>query len=543
MEEQTVESLSVELSDARTANAHLAANFGEAIAELELAVEDRGWNKSGSGADMRNFSRAGLRIIARESFLFQQKNPIVHRAANLLADYTFGLGVTIKSDHPDVDTVVQEFMADPKNKAELTTVLRMAATDIDLQIDANLFVRFFISTKGRVRVRCIAFDEIEDVITDPEDCKTPWFYVRKVPGESTKYVAYPDWKYRPADKTPTVKVEAGQTIDVDWTTPIYHIKTNARRGQKFGTSELYPAQDWARAHNSFLTDWSIITKSYARLAWDVVKKGNAAARAALKAQLDSGISTDSRVPSPATGSMALHDEDTTIRPLKTAGATTKAEDGRRLLLQACAALGWPETFFGDVSVGSLATAKSLDRPTELRCLNRQRLWAEIWTEILTFVAMIAGEYGIEGLKGGWGVGEWGEPEWVWMDDPESTPEGEEVGPLDPSISVTFPDLVERDMKEAVEAAVAAAPFLEGEFIAEALLHILGEKDVEEILERMFPDGGPTEEENNLRDAVKELSTSIQQGAVDGEEDKDAVVGAMAEAFVEAIRRLQEDKNE
>jgi len=536
---ETVAGLSAKLSEAQETNAVLLANMQEAVAELELAIEDQGWLKSGSGATMRDFSRDGLRAICRESFLFYEKNPLIHRAVLLEKDYVFGLGITIKGDHPGVDAVVQQFLSDKKNEAELTTVLRMAETNTDLKIDANIFIRIFTNSMGRVRVRCVPFDEIEDVVCNPEDRKEPWYYVRTRP--DGKQEALPDWRYRPANKPASIKPDASSpSIPVDWSTPIYHVSVNRVRGQKFGVSELYAAQDWARAHNKFLSDWATIVRSYARFAWDVVKKGSAAARAALKNQLDSGISSGQRAPSPATGSAAIHDEDVQVRPMKTAGATTSADDGRRILLQVCAATGWPETFFGDVSVGTLATAKSLDRPTELRCINRQRLWQMLWEELLEYVAQVAAEHKLEGLSGGWAKGDWNEEEFVWGVDTTSDDPDKMGEPIDPHVSVTFPDLVERDMKESVEAIVAASPLIpDAQFSAEALLRVLGEKDIEEIMERMFPDG-ESPEAQNMRDMVGSLQGAIDQMAAGQEQDRAEVVGAMAEAFVEAIRKLQED---
>jgi hypothetical protein len=50
-----------------------------------------------------------------------------------------------------------------------------------------------------------------------------------------------------------------------------------------------------------------------------------------------------------------------------------------------AATGMPEFFFGDANVGNHATAKTLDRPTELKFLDRQTLWADIHQDILQYV--------------------------------------------------------------------------------------------------------------------------------------------------------------
>ena len=60
----TVANLSEELVALREELSIDRANYEEAIRELELELEDVGWNRiSGSGADKREFTRDGLRKI------------------------------------------------------------------------------------------------------------------------------------------------------------------------------------------------------------------------------------------------------------------------------------------------------------------------------------------------------------------------------------------------------------------------------------------------------------------------------------------------
>jgi hypothetical protein len=49
----------------------------------------------------------------------------------------------------------------------------------------------------------------------------------------------------------------------------------------------------------------------------------------------------------------------------------------------------PETFFGDASTGSLATAVSLDRPTELKFTEIQRRWTHTIKTLLEYALMCA----------------------------------------------------------------------------------------------------------------------------------------------------------
>lgn len=498
--ELSVSELSERLERAERGFAITESNFQEKISELEYELEERGWDRLYGSMDLE-FSRDALRRIARESRLFYMKNPLVKRAIDLENSYVFGQGVTIEADQETVDAVIQSFIADELNRGELTTPRAMVSQNTDLKIDGNLFLCFFKNGVGDLRVRAVPFDEIQDVISNPQDAKEPWYYLRRrVPrssllGEiaaSEPDRLHPDWQYTPQQRPPSYK-----GIAIDWDHPVYHVAVNRLSGQRFGLSEVYAAQDWARAYNEFLANWATITRSLARFAWKIVTKGGADQRALVKGKLDSGIMAggDTYTPAPSAGSVHIETAGAAdLQPIKTAGATTSPSDGRRLLLMVCAAMGFPETFFGDAQVGTLATAKSLDRPTELAMLGRQRLWSEIMENVCTYVVEMKARSGtVDGLGGEEVLDDWDELKWVYSDDPET---GE---PLNVHVSIDFPDVVERSVTERVDAVVKAATMgglgsfagtIDPEYTTRQLLIALGEKSVEEVMEQLFPAEAP-----------------------------------------------------
>ena len=473
------------------------ANLQERISELEYELEERGWDRLYGSQDLE-FSRDALRRICRESRLFYLKNPLIARSIDLENAYVFGQGLTIQADHPLVDEVVQSFISDELNRSEITTPRAMTRKNADLKIDGNLFIAFFTNDAGDVRVRTIPFDEIQDVISNPEDAAEPWFYVRRrlprssilqdiaIPAAET---LHPDWQYTPPSNMRQMEYRG---IRIDWDHPVYHVSVNRLSGQRFGLSEVYAAQDWARAYNEFLANWATITRALARFAWKVVTKGGPTQRAAVKSVLDSGISSDQYNPAPAAGSSWIESEAAVnLQPIKTAGATTSPADGRRLLLMVAAAMGWPETFYGDADVGTLATAKSLDRPSELTMLGKQRLWTEIIENITSYaIEQKARASQLRELSGQEMEDDWGEMKWYYADDPETG------DPINIHISIDFPDIVERSVTERVDAVVKAATLggmgtfagtLDAEYTTRQLLSALGEKSVEEVMSDFFPE--------------------------------------------------------
>jgi len=216
----------------------------------------------------------------------------------------------------------------------------------------------------------------------------------------------------------------------------------------------------------------------------------------------------------------------------------------------CAATGLPETFYGDVSVGTLATARSLNRPTELSFSLRQLLWESIWEDICEFVIQTKADVGyksddpeIKGsLTGEWEDDAWEEQHFVYDDDTENEDADKKSNPIDTSVSVDFPSLVEDDQKAQVDAIVAAATLngnplagtLDAKYTTERLLRVLGETSIEEVIEKLFPEGEEPEAVavagavNDLQQAIEALSEA--QG-----NSRDDVVKELVETFKEAFK--------
>jgi hypothetical protein len=540
----TVEELAEELRIDR-------ANFRERIAELELELEDRGWTKL-SGGNKKAWTRDALRRISDESFLFRMKNPIIRRAVLTQSNYVFGQGVTVKAVHPVVDEVVQAFMLDKKNQKVFTSAPAMVKAEGDLWITANLFFVLIKNDEGDVRISTIVFDEIEDTVTNPEDKNETWYFLRQwtPKGGVMKKEYYPALDYNPETKDPTYD---GKPIN--WDKPVQHVMVNVVLDQKFGTSEIYAAQDWARAYNKFLADWSTIVRSYARFAYDITKKAGSGGLIAAKNKLDSKISQDQFQPSPATGSAFVHDEATKIAPIRTGGATTAAEDGRRLLLMVCADTGLPETFFGDASVGTLATAQSLNRPTELGFSLRQRMWESVIETMTAYAIQCKADVGYKSddpekkgnLTGEWVDDSWGEQTFIYADDTENEDPAKRDQPIDVTVLVDFPPLVEDDMKSHVEAIMTSAtlnghPFagtLNAEYTTEQLLRALGETSIEEVMEKLFPEGEEPEAQA-ITGAVQDLQQAIEALSEANQMDRAETVKLLAETFVLAFKEATKE---
>jgi hypothetical protein len=480
-------------------------DLSERLADLELALEDVNWLRLGLESEVE-FSRQGLTKITQLARYVYLKNPLIQRGVNVQVYYVFGQGMNISAKDEGINEVIQSFLDDEKNKAELTSHQARMYKEADLQVESNIFFTFFTDS-GRVRIRTIPFDEVSEIVKNPEDSKDPWYYKREWvqsslnfesgTGQSKSMVAYyPDWRHNPTDKPKTI-----DNKDVMWDSPVYHVKVGGLSRMSFGVSEVYAAIDWARAYKEFLENWATIVKAYARFAWKVSGVSGAGVEAVKKkfeSTLSTGVETN---PPPLTASTLIEPGSSKMEPIRTAGATTTADDGRQLKLMAAMVFGMPETFFGDVSVGTLATAKSLDRPTELKMVSRQTLWADIHRNILNYVLARAIE--AKTLQGS-----------VTEED-DGTPRLEFPVGVDPTVNIKFPAILEHDVTESVTSIVDAATLkgqppagtLDMPTVSRMLLTALGEDDIDELIDKLYP-AGESVAETKLIAAVKALEEAI-----------------------------------
>lgn len=521
--------------------------FQERLAELELALEDQSWARLAADGD-QDFSRGALRQIAKMARIYWLKNPLIKRSVYIQTSYVFGLGVNIQGRHALVNQVVQGFLGDLKNQAELTSHQARMAKESEMQVDANLFFALFVHpVTGHVRIRTIPFAEIEDVIYNPDDAKDPWYYKRVRTKRwfdmnrgdwrtTQETIYYPAMRHNPKGGHPRTIGGA----KVEWNVFVYHVGVNKLSDMKFGVSDLYAAIDWAKAYKDFLQDWATIVKSYARFAWQFTTKGGARGVAQVKSKLGSALSASNGAetnPPPAAGSIAINTEAGKLEPIKTAGATTDAEDGRRMLLMVCAATGIYEHYYGDPSTGNLATSKSMERPMELMFKDRQTLWKDVLLDILEFVIDCAAKAPAGPLSAGAivSLNEYGEEIVTLGLDPET---GE---PIDRHVDVDFPDILQHDVKERVEAIIAAGT-LDGKTpagvdlktLTKMLLVALGEDNVDAMIEVLFPEGW--EDDRAAKDAAKAAAVA-QALAGQAAEKQDAGMAEAVRSLREAVRKL------
>ena len=469
--------------------------FRERYWELESALSA---NAEGVlavvGNDEPDFSRGALRIMHRQAMLYYLKNPLIRRGVRVQSHYIFAQGVTVNLPDDASKAAFDLFWDDEDNRREWSSATRLATLDRKLQIKGNLFALFFIDrVMGTCQVREIDVDEIEEILPDPDDATRPAFYKRvtrrrmfnarngtyAVTAEET-IEFYPDWHYTPATRPATI---GGKTVH--WDQPMAHFTRDQFGKCAIAPSEIFSVLDWSRGYTRFLETRLTVAAALSRIVMKITnatKNGAANAKRALMSRFAEAKQT------PGTGDdvggTAFQTPGQNIEAVNVKGATIHPDEGRAQKLMVCAGFGFGETFFGDVSVGTLATATSLERPTELAMMECQVFWKEVLGQMASFVLLQAAKAPASAYSKAAKVGKSATNgrgrEWVLYRDADGV-----YRPLSPDVD--FPPLLHHEIDLQMNAVTAAAQLVPlKKLIARHALSALGEDDPDEAL-ALLPD--------------------------------------------------------
>ena len=474
----------------------------ESLADVELAREDAGWRRMSFEADVA-FTREGLRTSAQLCRALAVTNPILKRGISLRTAYIWGSGVTInaratgKNDaneaEQDVDTVVQDFLADPDTLRVLTSAGAHLQNERTVATDGNLFTALWTNrATGKVRPRLIPFDEIVQVIANPEDRNERWFFLRQyvaqvvedgtLPGtrrirKETRRVLYPSIDFRPA-----VRPKSYDGIPVEWDAPVAELQVNGLDTWDFGIGDAFAVLPWVRAYADILTDWARLFKALSRFAFRTSNPSSRVAKQASAAQRTAaaGLPAPNGHNSSAGASVNLGPGQT-LEAIPKTGAIIDSESGRPIAAMVAAGLDVPVTMLlSDPGVtGARAMGETLDKPTELMAKMRRDEWSDYLRRILGYVIDMSAKAPGGALKRARIIRD-GSRETIVL-----------AGDTDRTIEVNWPDLSELSLKELVDAIVAAddtekLPPLE---IVKLLLAAFNIRDTDEILAKVTDEDG------------------------------------------------------
>ena len=343
----------------------------EATAEVEqsLSLEDSGWIKLGGvGEDV--IPDTERRTFVQRARRYYTYDPLARQAIRLWTDYSFGAGMTWQSEDEAVTEILDAFWGDKMNQAVLSAQGQRKSSD-RLLVDGETFFAIFLASGGKATIRRIDPLEITEIITDPDDLENIRFYKREWTDRQGRMKS---GIYRSIlnPKGESALNSAGATISPTEDALVYHVVYNTI-GQR-GNSILIPALSWIYEYRRFLASRVAIVLALARFAWKTKLTGGQAAVDAIRAVTNEQY--------PQAGSHWVENQAATLEPIRAdSGARNAYDDGRMLKLQVCAAVGLPEQYFGDISIGNLATAKTVELPVLKMFQSYQQVWRDVYQDI------------------------------------------------------------------------------------------------------------------------------------------------------------------
>lgn len=355
--------------------------FNEILQEAYKAVdtllgnEDKGWVQLG-GTSGGEFPMAQRPLAIQRSRYYAQIDPMAAQSLRLWTDYTFGTGLTWQTDEESVKEIMDAFWYGHDNAACLSCAGQRKSSH-NLLRDGIIYFAIFLGTGADAKLRRIDPLEIEETICDPEDSDTVMYFKRvwmdAQSKQRTEY--YRSWQNvkdtAAADSSGTLRQKTQDAI-------IYRLERDPN-----GLPLLLPALDWIKLYRQFLASRAAIMLALARFAWRSKVKGGTAAVATLQNQVDQTR--------PDAASWMVENEGVDTQPIKTdTGAGNAKTDGDMLKLMICAATGIPMQYFGDVSAGQYATAKTVELPMIKMFESYQSVWEDTYNDICDIILEAAG---------------------------------------------------------------------------------------------------------------------------------------------------------
>jgi hypothetical protein len=243
-----------------------------------------------------------------------------------------------------------------------------------LLVDGEIFFAVFLGN-GEATVRRINPLEITEFITDPDDIENVRFYKRSwTDTQSKQHDEYYQSFANPKNEACLDSV--GKSIQKTQDALVYHLAINDL--EQRGNSYLLPVIEWVKLYRKFLASRVAVMLALARFAWKVKVQGGASAVSATKA-----VYHETEIKA---GSTSIENMGADLQPIRTdSGAAQAYQDGRQLKLQISAGTGWPEQYYGDISIGNLATAKTVELPVQKMCESYQAVWQGAYTDIFDLI--------------------------------------------------------------------------------------------------------------------------------------------------------------
>ena len=422
-----------------------------------FAGEDNEWayvEMSTGDADRDSVDWESCQRAARLAYKYWVHNPLIRRGVETITQYVFGRGFSITAEDKDVRNAAQTAWMNADVQNQMTGTRGLHRFCSIGQVYGNLFFVLFPPDSNMKKVRRFEMSQVQRVLTDRWGDPVMWLVAYYDPLEDEPKEPVREWvrSIHFMDREITLPDgEEDREINNDYF--IQHVTFGTLVGP-LGLPTFWPGLAWAKAYKNFLEDFAVISRAYRTFAWKVTGSNFDSLSSAQNMVSDAFTKVDQSAYGIGRGAI-IPNAQSDLSPIRTSNYTTPADGGRRLALMCMAAFGLPETYFGDVSVGTYATATTMERPVELMMRYVQEVWAR---ELETMISFL-----VDG-------------------NPENKNE----------ITVTFPPILEHDVLPLMQALKASGeleyPAILSRDLATQAMQALGITDIEKKVDELDSEG-------------------------------------------------------
>ncbi len=363
-------------------------------------MEELGWMLQNANAVGQGYPvelPARLEVI-KEACRIGRLDPFAKRITNTTVHFTFGEGLSnpvirkLDEDRATAKARIREEGQEPReqkaqerinafwrvNKRSIFGRIAQYQRQFEIHWIGDLFLRFVKGTDGIFRVRPMDYQEITQIVTDPDD-----YLLEKEVRREYRPMVY-DQKSN-TYKTGKPVVEYYPVLDLDEDMEgeegdkgrVLHMSVNRLVQERFGRPAMEPILGWLKGRKQIGEDTLTLFASLAKLAWKEKVTGGRRAFDTYKSGIQTAAGNTLRVP-PSPGSIYASTEGRDLEAIRKPNIGGDATDVGSLTMNPIAAgADLPEHYFGNPSNSNLATATALEYPV-LKAFQWNR---GIWTDL------------------------------------------------------------------------------------------------------------------------------------------------------------------
>lgn len=301
-------------------------------ARAMLSAEDVGWNKIGTVGDLTQITLDEAKTVSKRLHGYMESNPLLARGREVRASYLFSSSYEVGTEGAESKITPQQrnIINRQRNQNSVFSMEALERLEAERYAAGQVFVLY---DRGQKNFQHISFQEIGDIIYNPDDSSDIWYVKR----EWTSRIIRADGSTAVVDNKyyyPASTYDGGESgfaqyinnVQVDDTKRMVVDRVNVQPGGNLGIPDSFAAAPWALAYSAYLSDGSKVLAALAEWAWLVKpKKRNPAERAAATVRSERGA-----------GGTLFTDMD--VQAMPTANAVDLST-GRPLAAQVASALG------------------------------------------------------------------------------------------------------------------------------------------------------------------------------------------------------------